>query len=53
MLVHKESLYRHSSIIAGAFPNISVITKGDGVLCRLDELPWNDAGGWQKPRPAA
>ena len=45
-LVHTESLYRHSFIIVDAFPNVGITARGDGVLCRLDELLWNDVGGW-------
>ena len=39
ILVHTESLYRHSFIIVDAFPNVGITAREDGVLCRLDELP--------------
>ena len=52
-LVYTENLYRHSFIIVDAFPNVGVTARGDGILCRSDELPWNDVRGWQKSRPVA
>ena len=52
ILVHTESLYRHSFIVVNAFPDITGTPRGDWIISRLDEIFGYNVGSREQSRSA-